>query len=151
METEMKIFADKYTPVDDALIPTGEIAEVKGTVFDFTELRPIAHKDADGYDHNFILREQKGDGLPMAAFAKEPVSGRTLTCRTDMPAMQLYTGNGLKDEIGKGGKPMSKHTGFCLETQFCPDSPNKPQFGSCVLKKNEEYHHVTVYEFGAEE
>ncbi len=151
MDTEMQIFADQYTPVDGALIPTGEIAAVKGTVFDFTQLRPIANKDIDGYDHNFILRQQKGEELPIAAFAKDPVSGRTLICRTDMPAMQLYTANGLENEIGKGGITMNKHTGFCLETQFCPDSPNKPQFKSCVLKKNEEYHHVTVYEFGAEE
>lgn len=151
MDTEMQIFADKYTPVDDALIPTGEIADVKGTVFDFTALRPIRNKDIDGYDHNFIIRKQKDADLSTAAFAKDPKSGRTLTCKTDMPAMQLYTGNGLKDEIGKGGKVMEKQTGFCLETQFCPDSPNKPQFPSCVLKKDEEYHHVTVYEFGVDE
>lgn len=151
LDTEMQIFADKYTPVDDGLIPTGEIAEVKGTVFDFTALRPIRNKDIDGYDHNFILRKSKGDELPMAAFAKDPKSGRTLTCRTDMPAMQLYTGNGLDGEAGKGGKPMEKQTGFCLETQFCPDSPNKPQFPSCVLKAGKSYHHVTAYEFGVED
>ncbi|MBD5116046.1 MAG: galactose mutarotase [Ruminococcaceae bacterium] len=151
MDTEMQIFADKYTPVDDALIPTGEIADVKGTVFDFTSLRPIRSKDIDGYDHNFIIRKQKDADLPTAAFAKDPKSGRTLTCKTDMPAMQLYTANGLEDEIGKGGKVMNKQTGFCLETQFCPDSPNKPQFPSCVLKKDAEYHHVTVYEFGCDE
>lgn len=151
MDTEMQIFADKYTPVDDALIPTGEIADVKCTVFDFTSLRPIRSKDIDGYDHNFIIRKQKDADLPTAAFAKDPKSGRTLTCKTDMPAMQLYTANGLEDEIGKGGKVMNKQTGFCLETQFCPDSPNKPQFPSCVLKKDAEYHHVTVYEFGCDE
>lgn len=151
MDTEMQIFADKYTPVDDALIPTGEIADVKGTVFDFTELRPIGNKDIDGYDHNFIIRKQKGEELPTAAFAKDPKSGRTLTCKTDMPAMQLYTANGLENEIGKGGKMMKRQTAFCLETQFCPDSPNKPVFPSCVLKKNSEYHHVTVYEFGVDE
>lgn len=151
LDTEMQIFADKYTPVDGELIPTGEIADVKGTVFDFTELRPIRNKDIDGYDHNFILRRSKGEELPMAAFAKDPKSGRTLTCRTDMPAMQLYTGNGLDGEKGKGGIPMDKQTGFCLETQFCPDSPNKPQFPSCVLKAGKTYHHVTSYEFGVDE
>lgn len=152
MDTEMQIFADKYTPVDDALIPTGEIKDVKGTVFDFTSLRPIRNKDIDGYDHNFIIRVQKdADGLSTAAFAKDPKSGRTLTCKTDMPAMQLYTGNGLNGEIGRNGNPMNRQTGFCLETQFCPDSPNKPQFPSCVLKKDAEYHHVTVYEFGTAE
>lgn len=153
MDTEMQIFADKYTPVDSALIPTGEIAEVKGTVFDFTELRPIKNKDIDGYDHNFVLRGGKGedDKLPIAAYAVEKTVGRTLTCRTDMPAMQLYTANGLHDEIGKGKKVMNKQTAFCLETQFCPDSPNKPQFPSCVLKKGEAYHHVTSYQFGIDD
>ncbi|MCM1054983.1 MAG: galactose mutarotase [Bacteroides sp.] len=151
MDTEMQIFADKYTPVDDALIPTGEIADVKGTAFDFTSLRPIRSKDIDGYDHNFIIRSQKDADLSTAAFARDPKSGRTLTCKTDMPAMQLYTANGLENEIGRGGKVMSRQTGFCLETQFCPDSPNKPQFPSCVLKQEEEYHHVTVYEFGTDE
>lgn len=151
LDTEMRIFADKYTPVDSGLIPTGEIADVKGTVFDFTELRPIRNNGIDGYDHNFIIRGQKGEELPLAAFARDPESGRTLTCRTDMPAMQLYTGNGLDGETGKGGKPMEKQTGFCLETQFCPDSPNKPQFPSCVLKAGQVYHHVTSYTFGVEE
>ena len=87
----------------------------------------------------------------MAAFAKDPKSGRILTCRTDMPAMQLYTGNGLDGEKGKSGVPMDKQTGFCLETQFCPDSHNKPQFPSCVLKAGKTYHHVTSYEFGVDE
>ena len=153
MDTEMQIFADKYTPVDSALIPSGEIADVKGTVFDFTELRPIRNKDIDGYDHNFILRGgKKGeDELSIAAYAVEKTTGRTLTCRTDMPAMQLYTANGLGGEVGKGGKTMERQTAFCLETQFCPDSPNKPQFPSCVLKAGKAYHHVTSYRFGVVE
>lgn len=151
LDTEMQIFADKYTPVDSGLIPTGEIADVKGTIFDFTELRPIRKKGIDGYDHNFILRKSNGEELPTAAFARDAKSGRTLTCRTDMPAIQLYTGNGLDGETGRNGKPMEKQTGFCLETQFCPDSPNKPQFPSCVLKAGKTYHHVTSYEFGTDE
>lgn len=152
LDTEMEIYADKYTPVDDGLIPTGDIADVKGTMFDFTYLRPIKELSPEGYDHNFIIRaKEKGEELAKAAFAKEPKSGRTLTCLTDMPAMQLYTGNGLDGETGKNGVSMTKHTGFCLETQFCPDSPNKPQFPSCVLKKGEEYHHVTVYQFGTDD
>lgn len=153
MDTEMQIFADKYTPVDDELIPSGEIADVKDTVFDFTKLRPIRNKDIDGYDHNFVLNGSKKEGeeLPIAAYAVEKSSGRTLTCYTDMPAMQLYTANMLCDEVGKGGKVMNKQTAFCLETQFCPDSPNKPQFTSCVLKAGEAYHHVTSYRFGTDE
>lgn len=146
MDTKLQIFADSYTPVDESLIPTGEIAPVKGTPFDFTQLRAIKNDAVDGYDHNFVL-DNKGE-LKKAAYAIDEKSGRTLTTFTDMPAMQLYTANGLGGEIGKGGKMMEKQTAFCLETQFCPDSPNKPQFPSCVLEKGEEYHHVTVYAFG---
>ena len=153
MDTKLKIFADKYTPVDSGLIPTGEIANVKGTPFDFTELRSIRSGDIEGYDHNFILRgkkeekEEEEDLPPIAAYAEDYKSGRTLACYTDMPAIQLYTANGLK-EIGKGGKEVLPQSAFCLETQYCPDSPNKPMFPSCVLKKGKIYHKVTVYEFG---
>lgn len=150
MNHELQLFTDKYTPVSPELIPTGEIASVKDTVFDFTEQKRIgADVDAgkiDGYDHNFVL---SGSGeLEKAAYAVDPKSGRTMTTYTDMPAIQLYTANGLKGEIGKGGKMMTPQTAFCLETQFCPDSPNKKNFVSPVLKKGKEYHHVTVYEFG---
>ena len=151
LDTEMEIYADKYTPVDDGLIPTGEIADVKGTKYDFTYFRPIKELSPEGYDHNFVLREKKKGEIEKAAFAKDTKSGRTLTCLTDMPAMQLYTGGGLNGEKGKGGAAMTKYKGFCLETQFCPDSPNKPQFPSCVLKKGEEYHHVTVYQFDTDD
>lgn len=153
MDTQLQIYADKYTPVDEGLIPTGEIKSVKGTPFDFTELRSIRNKDIEGYDHNFILRGKKeeiegGEDMPpIAAYAEDHKSGRTLTCYTDMPAIQLYTANGLR-EIGKGGKEVLPQTAFCLETQYCPDSPNKPMFPSCVLKKGKIYHKVTVYEFG---
>ncbi len=156
MDTQLKIYADNYTPVDDGLIPTGEIKSVKNTPFDFTELRSIKSKNIDGYDHNFLLRGKKEDNAdiegaedlpPIAAYAKDEKSGRTLACYTDMPAMQLYTANGLR-EIGKGGKEVKPQTAFCLETQFCPDSPNKTMFPSCVLKKGQTYHRVTVYEFG---
>ena len=148
MDTKLRISADSYTPVDSGLIPTGEIASVKGTVFDFTSLRPIRNDGIDGYDHNFVLNN-KGE-LKEAAYAVDERTGITLTTYTDMPAMQLYTANGLGGEIGKDGTMMEKQTAFCLETQFCPDSPNKPQFPSCVLEKGEEYHHVTVYAFGVE-
>lgn len=153
MDTKLMLYADKYTPVDEGLIPTGEIKSVQNTPFDFTELRSIKSDKIDGYDHNFILKgdirlnDEKRDLPPIAAYAKDEKSGRTLTCYTDMPALQLYTANGLR-EIGKGGKQVEPQTAFCLETQFCPDSPNKPMFPSCVLKKGEVYHKVTVYEFG---
>lgn len=149
MNTNVRIFADEYTPVDELLIPTGEIAKVKDTPFDFTELRKIDNGLIDGYDHNFVLSGEKDKhGLRKAAYAVEESSGRTLTCFTDLPGMQFYTGNGLDGEIGKNGVKMEKQTGFCWETQFFPDSPNKPNFPSCVLKKDTEFYHTTVYKFG---
>lgn len=156
MDTKLKIYADNYTPVDEGLIPTGEIKDVKGTPFDFTELRSIRSADIDGYDHNFLLngKKEETEGLeelpPIAAYAEDGKSGRTLTCHTDMPALQLYTANGLR-EIGKGGKEVMPQTAFCLETQYCPDSPNKKMFPSCVLKAGKIYHKATVYTFGVVE
>ena len=150
LDTELEIFADKHTPADDGLIPTGEVADVKGTEFDFTYLHPIKELSPEGYDHNFVLRDKAEGEIAKAAFARDPKSGRTLTCLTDLPAMQLYTGGSLNGEKGKGGAPMENGTGFCLETQFFPDSPNKPQFPSCIVRASEEYHHVTVYKFGVD-
>ena len=151
MNQQLQLFANEYTPVDSGLIPTGEIASVKGTPFDFTAIRQIADRTGtmDGYDHNFIL-DNKGK-LEKAAFAYNPENGITMTTYTDMPAIQLYTANGLGGEIGKDGKMMQKQTAFCLETQFCPDAPNKTNFVSPVLKCGEPYHHVTVYAFGVAE
>lgn len=152
-DTKLKLSAKNYTPVDSGLIPTGEIAAVKGTVFDFTALKRIGEdvdaKKIDGYDHNFVL-DNKGE-LEEAAFAVNETTGITMTTLTDMPAIQLYTANGLGGEIGRDGVMMEKQTAFCLETQFCPDAPNKPNFKSATLKKDEQYHHVTVYAFGIED
>lgn len=150
-DTQLQIFAEKYTPVGSDLIPTGEIAAVSGTKYDFTRLRKIDCEKNGGYDHNFILPKATGGELVKAAYALEPKSGRTLTTYTDMPAVQLYTANGLSDEIGKGGKEMKPYTAFCLETQFSPNTPNCPAFGSAVLKVDEKYHHTTVYKFGINE
>lgn len=151
LDTEVEIYADKHTPTGDDLVPTGELADVKGTEFDFTYLHPIKELNPEGYDHNFALSGYgNGEELHKAAFARDPKSGRTLTCFTDLPAMQFYTGVSLTGETGKGGVPIDKNTGFCFETHFFPDSPNKPQFPSCVLKAGDEYHHVTVYRFGTD-
>lgn len=132
-----QIFADKYTPVNPVLIPTGEIASVKGTPFDFTAPKRIG-EDMDngklpgGYDHNYVLGETKE--MRKAAEIYSDKTGRVMTTYTDMPAIQFYISGGLGGETGKGGKEMFKNQGFCLESQFCPDSPNKPQFKpTCVL------------------
>jgi aldose 1-epimerase len=149
--------ADRFTPVDGTLIPTGEIANVEGTPFDFR--RPTAigariaqpHpqlKHGQGYDHNWVLN-RSGDGLQMAAIATDPVSGRTLEVTTTEPGIQFYAGNFLDGTIiGKAGHVYKHRAGFCLETQHFPDSPNQPGFPTTVLKPGEEYKTSTVFTFG---
>jgi aldose 1-epimerase len=155
---ELMINADRYTPVDDALIPTGELAPVDGTPFDFRKPTMIgARIDGDhpqltagkGYDHNWVLKRQ-GTGLQSAARVYEPKTGRTLEVATTEPGMQFYAGNFLDGSIkGKGGAVYARRTGFCLETQHYPDSPNKPQFPSTILQPGAEYRSRTVFTFGA--
>lgn len=149
----VRINALQYTPVDAKLIPTGELAETAGTPFDFTEPKRIG-EDMDngrlpnGYDHNFVLgstMEQR-----TAAVVKEPESGRVMTVTTDMPAMQMYIAIGLNNEPGKGGKVYEKYGGLCLETQFSPDTPNKPQFPDCILRAGDSFSSVTEYTFETE-
>ena len=100
-----------------------------------------------GYDHNYVL---KGSGMKLAARAKDPKSGRVMEVRTTDPGVQLYTGNHLKGTVGKSGHVYEKRHGFCLETQKYPDSPNKPQFPSAVLRPGETYEHITIFQFSAE-
>lgn len=149
----VQINAPQYTPVDAKLIPTGELAETAGTPFDFTEPKRIG-EDMDngrlpnGYDHNFVLGSTMERRT--AAVVKEPESGRVMTVTTDMPAMQMYIAIGLNNELGKGGKVYEKYGGLCLETQFSPDTPNKPQFPDCTLKAGESFSSVTEYTFETE-
>ncbi|MDE7360736.1 MAG: galactose mutarotase [Oscillospiraceae bacterium] len=148
----VQINASKYTPVDDLLIPTGVTAYVTGTAFDFQAPKRVGEdmdnkRLPDGYDHNFVLGEDKQ--MRTAAVVSEPTTGRVMTVCTDKPAIQFYIGIGLKGEKGKSGHKYKKYAGLCLESQFCPDSPNKPQFGSCVLKAGEEYCYTTTYTFSA--
>jgi aldose 1-epimerase len=153
----MMINANRYTPVDETLIPTGELAPVQRTPFDFRKPTPIgARIDGDhpqlkngrGYDHNFVLNRQ-GSGLRLAARVTEPKSGRTLEVRTHEPGVQFYTGNFLDGTLtGKDGAVYKHRTGFCLETQHFPDSPNKPNFPSTILKPGAEYNTQTVFTFG---
>ena len=147
----VEINAQKYTPVDSGLIPTGEIADVVGTAFDFRQPKKVREdmdsgKLPNGYDHNFFLGESKE--VRVAAQAYEQTRGILLTMKTNKPAMQFYIGIGL-NEYGKGGKHYPKYGGLCFESQFCPDTPNKPNFPSCVLKAGETYDYTTVYEFEA--
>ncbi len=147
----VEINAQKYTPVDSGLIPTGELADVAGTAFDFRQPKKVREdmdsgKLPNGYDHNFFLGESKE--MRVAAQAYEQTRGILLTMKTNKPAMQFYIGIGLNED-GKGGKHYPKYGGLCFESQFCPDTPNKPNFPSCVLKAGETYDYTTVYEFEA--
>ena len=156
----LMIEADKFTPVDSGLIPTGELRDVAGTPFDFRKPTAIgARINADdeqiklggGYDHNFVLRRNPGDPISLAARVMEPKTGRVLEVWTDQPGVQFYTGNFLDGSAkGKGGLAYTKRSAFCLETQHFPDSPNQPKFPSVVLSPGERYHTTTIYKFSTE-
>jgi aldose 1-epimerase len=154
---EMKINASRYTPVDATLIPTGELAKVDGTPFDFRKATAIGArinaKDEQltrgkGYDHNWVL--DSSGKLAEAAEAYDPASGRVLQVWTDQPGIQFYSGNFLDGtQKGKGGKVYGHRSGFCLETQHFPDSPNHPKFPTTELKPGQKYHTVTEFRFSA--
>ena len=153
--------ADHYTPVDIGLIPTGEIAPVAGTPMDFTSPRAIGERNtADheqiafggGYDHNWVLNKTAGE-MSLAAEVYEPTTGRVMTVMTKEPGIQFYGGNFLEMDgvvrVGKSGVTYQHRTGFCLETQHYPDSPNQPNFPSTILRPGETYDTTTVYGFSA--
>jgi aldose 1-epimerase len=135
--------ASRYTPTDDGLIPTGEIANVKGTPLDFTKPTRVGERidqlkpKLNGYDHNFVI-DNGGKSLVETARVKDPKSGRVMTVRTTEPGVQLYTGNHLQ------------HRGLCLETQHFPDSVNQPKFPSCIVRPDEPFKSATVFAFSAE-
>jgi aldose 1-epimerase len=151
------IDADRYTPVDSALIPTGVLAPVANTPFDFRIPTPVGRRIADddeqlrrgrGYDHNYVLNRST-EALVHAARVVEPTTGRTLDVYTTEPGLQFYSGNFLDGSItGKGGHVYRHRNGFCLETQHFPDSPNEPGFPSTILPPGQEYRSRTVFAFG---
>jgi aldose 1-epimerase len=146
--------ADKYTPVDSTLIPTGEIASVENTPLDFRKQTAIgAHigeiKDIGGYDHNYVVNGVAGK-LRIAARVTEPTSRRQMEVWTTEPGVQFYSAIGLNGSItGKGGIAYPKYGALCLETQHYPDSPNHPNFPSTVLKPGTKLHSETIYKFSA--
>lgn len=155
LKQKIQLMAEKYTPVDADLIPTGKLDPVKGTPLDFTEPHAIGERikqiDAkpQGYDHNFVL-VRKGEGLELAARVEDPASGRFLEVLTTEPGVQFYSGNFLDGtNKGKGGAVYNQYNGFCLEPQHFPDSINQPAFPPVVLKPGETYRHTTVYRVGA--
>ena len=155
---QLTIDADRYTPVDDTLIPTGELAPVQGTPFDFRQPTAIGAridqdnpqlKNGKGYDHNWVLT-RKGTGLQHAARLSDPKSGRTMDVATTEPGLQFYSGNFLDGTIkGKAGHVYAHRSGLCLETQHFPDSPNKPKFPSTILQPGKAYESRTVFTFSA--
>jgi len=153
---ELTIHADRFTPISEALVPTGELRAVAGTPMDFRRPTAIgARIDAadeqiragGGYDHNWVL-PNGGGWLTRAAQVYESASGRAMDVFTTEPGIQFYSGNFLDGSItGKGGAVYHRRSGFCLETQRFPDSPNRPEFPSCVLRPGEVYRHTTVFRF----
>ena len=154
LDHELLIDAEFFTPTDKKSIPTGEMKAVCGTAFDFTKTKPIGLDigaddeqliNCKGYDHNFCLNERPS-GTP-AVRARCPRTGIIMEMFTDMPGVQLYTGNFLDGAKGKGGTDMNKHAGFCLETQFYPDTPNHPDFPQCTFMRGDEFVSRTSYKF----
>lgn len=157
LDHEVMLNADKFTPVDKNLIPTGELRPVKGTPFDFTKPTNIGSRIDEnyeqlvlghGYDHNFIINRKSGEGMTLAARVYEPTTGRVLEVSTTQPAVQFYTGNFLDGTVtGKEGHVYKRRFGFCLETQHYPDSPNHPDFPNTILKPGETFHQKTMFKF----
>jgi len=154
---QLEIYADRFTPVDAGLIPTGELRPVKGTPFDFTTPHAIGERiDADeeqmklgsGYDHNFVFTKHDGQ-LNLVAKVSEPTSGRVMEVLTTEPGVQFYTGNFLDGTLkGKAGRPIQRRAALCLETQHFPDSPNQPKFPTTVIEAGAVRKSTTVYRFG---
>lgn len=148
LDHSLQVNADKYTPVDKGLIPTGELKEVKGTAFDFLQPHTIGERIASvegGYDHNFVLT-RKEKGLELVATLSDSISGRKLEVFTEEPGLQFYSGNFLDGTIKtSNGTAINKYAALCLETQHFPDAPNQPAFPSTLLKPGEKYHTITKY------
>ena len=154
------INADRYTPIDEISIPTGELPSVEGTPFDFTEPKEIGKdieadhpqlKNGNGFDHNFCIKDFDGS-LKFAAYAIGDKSGIKMNVYTDLPGIQLYTGNFLNGTVaGKNGVPMTKRCAFCFETQVFPDSPNHPEWHKCIYDAGEKYSTKTIFSFSITE
>lgn len=153
---EVRINAEAFTPIDELLIPTGEIVLVKGTPMDFTSPKEIGEDiDADseqiklggGFDHNFVI---EGDGFREAASLYSKTTGIKMEVYTDLPGMQFYSGNFIEEENGKDGIIYGKRQGLCFETQYFPDAVNQSNFASPILLAGEEYYTETVFKFSVE-
>lgn len=158
LDHELTLNADRFTPTDETSIPTGELQPVEGTPFDFTNPVKIGARIAQehrqlkfgrGYDHNWVLNK-RGDELSLAASVFDPLTGRVMEVLTTEPGIQFYSGNFLDASIkGKNGQDYPFRSGFCLETQHFPDSPNRPEFPSTILRTGRKYSQTTIYKFSA--
>ena len=155
LDHEVWIDSEAFTPTDSLLIPTGDVVSVAGTPLDFRTEKPIgrdinadyeALKIAGGYDQNFVLKTQPEDATFVATL-RDPKSGRKMEVYTDLPGIQMYTGNFLSTTTGKGGRPYTKNEGVCFETQYYPNACNIPSFPFKPIKADEEYNTITVYKF----
>lgn len=155
LDQKVWINANQFTPTDDGLIPTGELADVEGTPMDFRTAKALGQdinadykplKQAGGYDHNYVLNHESDD-VDLVAELIDEISGRKMEVYTDTPGMQLYTANFLNGEKGKDGVTYSPRAGVCFETQFYPNSCNIPEFPSPVIKAEQQYDYVTIYKF----
>ena len=154
LNSEIMINANKFTPSDEDMIPTGEIVKVEGLPEDFTSARPIGYRMEDmqrlkytGYDTNYVLNHISPDSLDLAAVVTEPATGRKLEVFTTQLCMHFYTGNFLDTKSGKGGKRYYKHEAFCIEPQAYPDAPNKKDFEPIELYPGDKYEQTIVYKF----
>ena len=154
LDHELKLHADHYTTATESLIPTGEIVSVEGTPFDFTEFTDIGSRIDQvpgGYDHNFVADTSGSRELTLMAEVREPETGRILRVHSTEPGIQFYSGNFLDGTLESGnGVSLEQYSGFCLEPQHFPNSPNEPDFPSTILNPGETYNNVIVYEFGTE-
>ncbi len=146
---QLTLYADRYLPTDDRKIPLGELAPVAGTVMDFTEPSSIGSRikqvEGENYDHCFVLNQEPGNGLSLAARVEEPVTGRVMEVFTTQPGVQLYTARGMN--FSRGDRTYGSHPALCLETQHFPNTPNVPTFPSTVLRPGETLHEITMHRF----
>ena len=152
LDEELSIYASKFTPVNDSLIPTGSISSVLGSPMNFLKPKKIGKdlaKVKGGYDHNYVI-DRKDSGKALAAIVSDPSSGRIMQVWTTQPGIQFYTGNFLDGTLtGRDGKKIEQHGALCLETQHYPDSPNQPSFPSVILEPGKTFHERTIYRFSA--
>jgi len=153
LDHEVQIWAEAYTPIDEELIPTGEVKDVAGSPFDFRSPKILGDQitaNGGGFDHNFVTKSEKSNDMKQVARVRHPESGRVLEMFSDNMGVQFYTGNFLSKFPGAGGQAYGMHWGFCLESQNWPDAINHPNFPSPVLKPGETYTHTIDYRFSVE-